>query len=45
MTSATTVTDLAADEHLAKFPPLEGAKLGGDFKVDENVVKGRDTVL
>ena len=28
------------DEHLAKFPPFKGPRIGGNFQVDENIVAG-----
>jgi hypothetical protein len=31
---------MEVDEHLTKFPPLKGPRIGGNFHVDENVVAG-----
>jgi hypothetical protein len=32
------------DEHLAKFPPFKGPKIGGNFEVDENVLSGKKSL-
>jgi len=34
---------MEADEHLAKFPPFKGPRIGGNFHVDENIVAGTVT--
>jgi protein-ribulosamine 3-kinase len=34
-------TEEVIDEHLAKFPPFEGPRIGGNFEVDENVTAGQ----
>jgi hypothetical protein len=31
-------------EHLAKFPPFKGPRIGGNFDVDENVLSGRKPI-
>jgi len=34
-------TEEVIDEHLAKFPPFVGPRIGGNFEVDENVIAGQ----
>jgi hypothetical protein len=34
-------TTEVVDEHLAKFPPFKGPRIGGNFDVDDNVLSGR----
>ena len=36
--------DKGIDEHLAKFPPLKGPRIGGNFEVDENVLLGEQRI-
>lgn len=31
---------LPVDEHLAKFPPFKGLRIGGNFEVDDNILAG-----
>ncbi|OIW35513.1 putative Ketosamine-3-kinase [Coniochaeta ligniaria NRRL 30616] len=32
------VGDVLTDEHIAKFPPFKGPRIGGNFEVDDNVL-------
>jgi hypothetical protein len=36
--------DKGIDEHLAKFPPFKGPRIGGNFEVDENVLLGKQLI-
>jgi|SRR5579862_2029599 len=36
--------DKSIDEHLAKFPPFKGPRIGGNFQVDENVLLGEKLI-
>ena len=36
------IQDAAGDEHLAKFGPIEGPTIGGNFEVDENIIAGNE---